>query len=161
MIHKAVLVIIALTLSTRCALYSEVTVQPLNLNPANIERGSDIQGMVRKADYLRAIEATATIEARTKRNPADLGALGSAYLAAGRLDSARVRLRSALDLDPVNAVYADVAWNLSQVEYMANNFDASLEWALIAVEHGLHLKQWHIEYLRALSDVPVYRFSGV
>ena len=160
MLRRAVPVVAVLILLSRCALYSEVVVQPLNLLPTNIERGSDLQGMLRKADYLRAIELTATVESRSKRNAVDLAALGSAYMAAGRFDSARERLRNALDLDPFRSVYADIAWNLSQVEYMSNNYEASLEWALIAVEHGLHLKQWHLDYLRALANVPVYRFSG-
>jgi hypothetical protein len=160
MMRKAVPGIAALFLFAGCALYNDVTVQPLNLKPNNIERGSDIQGMVRKADYLRAIEMASAIDARTRRSAVDLAALGDAYLASGRFDHARQRLRSALDLEPVPAVYADVAWNLSQVEYMENNFDSSLEWAQIAVEHGLHLRQWHIDYLRSLVNVPVYRFSG-
>jgi predicted aspartyl protease len=160
MLRRAAPAVLVLVLLSRCALYSDVTVQPLTLMPGNIERGSDLQGMLRKADYLRAIELTATTEARPKKSAADLAALGSAYLAAGRLDPARERLRNALDLDPFRTVYADVAWNLSQVEYIANNFDASLEWALIAKEHGLQLKQWHLDYLRALANVPVYRFSG-
>jgi hypothetical protein len=160
MLRRVVPAVLLLILFSRCALYSDVAVQPLNLMPSNIVRGSDLQGMLRKADYLRAIELTAATEARPKKDAADLAALGSAYLAAGRLDPARQRLRNALDLDPFRTVYADIAWNLSQVEYLANNYEASLEWALIAKERGLHLKQWHLDYLRALANVPVYRFSG-
>lgn len=159
MFCKAVPAVVVLILLSRCALYSEVSVQPLSLLPSNIERGSDLQGMLRKADYLRAIEQTATVD-RSKRNATDLAALGSAYLAAGRFDGARERLRNALDFDPFRTVYADIAWNLSQVEYMSNNFEASLEWALIARQQGLHLKQWHLDYLQALANQPVYRFSG-
>jgi hypothetical protein len=158
--RKALPVIVTLTLLTGCSLYNEVSVGPLNVLPSNIDRGSDLQGMLRKADYLRAIETSVAVDSRAKRSPADLAALGSAYLAAGRLDDARERLRSALDLDPFRAVYAEVAWDLSQVEYLANNFDASLEWALIASDRGMHIRPWHIEYLRALVNTPVYTFSG-
>ncbi len=160
MLRKTVPVVVLLAFLAGCALYSEVSVGPLNLLPSNIERGSDLQGMLRKADYLRAIESSATVEARAKRSPTDLAALGAAYLAAGRLNEARERLRSALDLDPFRAAYAEVAWDLSQVEYLSNNFDASLEWALIATDRGMHIRPWHLDYLRSLINVPVYRFSG-
>jgi hypothetical protein len=157
MFRKAIPVLVAFLLGG-CALYSEVDVTPLTLLPSNIERGTDMQQMLRKSDYLRAIEMAATIDAR--RDPTDLGALGSAYLAAGRFNDARGRLRAALDLDPFRTTYSEIAWNLSQVEYLSNNFESSLEWALIAQERGLNIRQWHIDYLRSLSGKPVYQFSG-
>ena len=143
-----------------CTLYSEVDVTPLVLLPANIERGVDLPSMVRKSDYLRAMELSATIDQRPRQNAADLGALGSAYLAAGRYDDARHRLRAALDLDPFRTTYAEIAWNLSQVEYLSNNFESSLEWAHIARDRGLSIRQWHLDYLESLVNVPVYQFSG-
>jgi hypothetical protein len=143
-----------------CTLYNEVTVTPLYLSPASVERGSDLQAMIRKADFLRAIEAGKTLDARQRRNASDLQALGNAYLAAGRLDDARTRLREALDLDPFRTTYAEIAWSLSEVEVLANNFDLALEWAEIASDRGLQIRRWHLDYLKALSDVPVYRFSG-
>jgi tetratricopeptide (TPR) repeat protein len=143
-----------------CALYSEVSVSPLNLLPTNIERGSDLQSMLRKNDYLRAIELAPVIDARPRPNSADLSALGSAYLAAGRYDDARAKLRAALDLDPFRTTYAQIAWDLSQVEYMANNYESSLEWANIAVDHGLMIRRWHLDYLNALSKIAVYEFAG-
>ncbi len=147
-------------LLTGCALYSEVTVGPLTMLPSNIERGSDLQSMLRKADYLRAIELTSSPEARQRRNAPDLLAIGNAYLACGRYAEARVVLRSALDLDPFRQTRADIAWSLSQVEYLSNNFELSLDWALIAAEHGLQIRQWHLDYLRALAGTQVYRFDG-
>jgi hypothetical protein len=147
-------------LLTGCALYSEVTVSPLSLLPTNIERGSDIQGMLRKADYIRAIELTSTIEGRQRPDAVDLAALGNAYLACGRYDDARNHLRSALDLNPFRQTRADIAWSLSQVEYLSNNFELSLDWALIAAQQGLQIRQWHIDYLRALAGTQVYRFDG-
>lgn len=143
-----------------CALYSEVDVTPLILPPANIERGADLPSMMRKADYLRAMEMGASIDQRQKQNAADLAALGSAYLAAGRYDDARRRLRAALDLEPFRTTYAEIAWDLSQVEYLANNFESSLEWAMIARDRGLNIRQWHLDYLESLVNVPTYRFSG-
>jgi hypothetical protein len=144
----------------RCALYNDVSVMPLVLTPAQINRGADVQDMVRKVDYLRAIEMASTLDARPRRSAAELQAIGSAYLAAGRYDDARRRLRSALDLGPFRTTYADIAWNLSQVEFLQNNFESSLEWARIAIEHGLAIRQWHIDYLQSLSGLEAYRFSG-
>jgi len=150
----------ALVILAGCTLYNEVSVSALSLLPTNIERGSDLQSMLRKNDYLRAIEMASAVDARQNRNAADLSALGTAYLAAGRYDDARERLRAALDLDPFRTTYAQIAWDLSQVEYLANNYESSLEWAQIAVERGLNVRKWHMDYLTALSKIPVYEFSG-
>jgi len=46
--------------ATGCALYSDVSIAPLSLSPAGIDRGSDLQSMIRKYDYLRAIELTSS-----------------------------------------------------------------------------------------------------
>jgi tetratricopeptide (TPR) repeat protein len=145
---------------TGCALYSDVSVTPLRLIPSSIDRGSDIHSMIRKADYLRAIELASSIESRQRPTASELAALGDAYLAAGRFAQARAALRAALDLRPHPAMYADIAWDLSQVEFLANNFEASLEWAEIAKDRGLNIRQWHLAYLKSLIGVPVYRFSG-
>jgi tetratricopeptide (TPR) repeat protein len=159
MFRKAVTALLAVLLGG-CTLYSEVDIAPLTLLPTNIERGADLQQMLRKSDYLRAIEQAPALEERERPNANDLGALGSAYLAAGRFADARGRLRAALDLDPFRTTYAQIAWDLSQVEYLSNNFESSLDWAVIAQERGLNIRQWHLDYLRALSGLPVYRFSG-
>jgi hypothetical protein len=142
-----------------CALYKEVSIAPLLLTPASIDRGADFQQMLRKADFLRAIEQAAA-EQKSRRSANDLAALGNAYLTSGRYDDARGQLRAALDLKPFRNTYADIAWDLSQVEFLSNNFDSSLEWANIASEHGMKIRQWHLEYLKALTGNPVYRFSG-
>ncbi|HEX8172061.1 MAG TPA: pepsin/retropepsin-like aspartic protease family protein [Thermoanaerobaculia bacterium] len=154
------LALLVLLLAAGCTLYNEVSIVPLNLLPSNIERGSDLQSMLHRADYLRAIELAPSIAARPRRTANDLAAIGAAYLAAGRFDQARAALRDGLDLEPFRTTYAQIAWDLSQVEYLSNNIDASLEWAHSAVDHGLNVRQWHIDYLQALVNTPVYRFSG-
>src|SRR5687768_4666696 len=103
-----------------CALYKEVSIEPLLLTPASIDRGSDIQSMLRKADYLRAIEQ-ASLDPKQQRSATELAGYGSAYLASGRYDDARRYLRAALDLKPFFSSYADIAWDLSQVEFLSNN----------------------------------------
>lgn len=143
-----------------CTLYNEVLVRPLTYDPTKIERGTDIQGMLRKFDLNRAVQSASLIESR-KPSAADLGALGQAEVAAGRYQDARRHLRAAIDLEPFRSVYGAVAWNLSELEYMSNNYDASLDWARIAVEHGINVRQWHLEYLAALASVDAYHFSGI
>ena len=144
-----------------CALYSDVSIQPLIVSPQDIDRGADIHAMVRKADYLRALEMAPTIEARPRKTAADLVALGTAELASARFDEARRHLRGALDLGPSRTTYADAAWALSQLEYLNNNYATSLEWAKTAGDYGLTVLQWHVEYLEAMSGVPAYRFIGL
>lgn len=144
---------------TGCTLYNEVEIRPMTYDPTKIERGSDIQGMLRKFDLNRAVQSASLIEQR-KPAAADLGALGAAEVSAGRYPEARRHLRAAIDLEPFRTIYAALAWNLSELEYMSNNYEASLDWAHIAQEHGINVRQWHMDYLAALANVDAYRFSG-
>ena len=150
----------AAALAAGCALYSDVSVLPLRIDPSKIDRGADLPQMVRKHDYLRAIELAPAVQARERRNATDLASLGDAHLAAGRYDLARRFLRAALEAGPRRETYADVAWSLSQVEYLQNNYAPSYEWAQEASQRGLIVRQWHLDYLEALSNVDAYRFSG-
>ncbi|HEX3580237.1 MAG TPA: retroviral-like aspartic protease family protein [Thermoanaerobaculia bacterium] len=151
----------ALLAAAGCALYNDVSIAPLNMNPLLIDHGADVQGMVRKADYLRAVEYASTVESRPRPSAAELGALGSAELTSGRYDDARKHLRAALQLQPFHSTAAQIEWSLSQAEYMSNNYDSALEWAEQATSHGIVVKQWHIDYLRALAHTRVYEFSGL
>jgi hypothetical protein len=144
-----------------CSLANDVAISPLIVTPTQVERGTDVQAMVRRADFLRAIEMGDSLTARQLRTAADLGALGQAELAAGRYSAAREHLREAVDLDPFRTTLSTIAWDLSQVEYLENNYRGSLEWAQVAIDHGMIIKQWHLDYLAAMSNVDVYRFSGL
>ena len=158
---KRLLVVASIAgLASGCALYSDVSIAPLQVSPAGIDRGSDLQSMIRKYDYLRAIDLTSSVELRQRKNIADLRSLGEAELTAGRYDAARQHLRAAIDLDPFRTTFSEIAWDLSQVEYMCNNFESSLEWAQLAQKNGLPIKPWHIDYLQALSTTDVYHFTG-
>src|SRR5688500_14846976 len=110
--------LVALLAAAGCALYSEVTVTPLNLLPSNIERGADLPSMLETADFLRAMEMAPVIDARPRKSATDLAALGAAYLAAGRYDDARMRLRAAPEREPCRTPCARVAGEPSQVEYL-------------------------------------------
>jgi hypothetical protein len=144
-----------------CALYSDVTIGPLALIPSKIDRGADLQQMLRKADFLRAVELAANVDARPRKSAADLLALGTAELASGRFDAARQHLRASIEVNPPREIYADAAWTLSQVEYLTNNFALSLEWAEVANRYGQGVMKWHLDYLRAMSDVRSYQFTGL
>jgi hypothetical protein len=154
--------VIAATLSIAgCSLYNDVSISPLVLNPAQLERGGDVQSMVNKADFLRALEFKPVVESRTRKSAAELNALGTAEMAAGRYDDARRHLRAALDLQPFRETTAHIEWALSQVEYMCNNFEPALDWAQQANGHGMAIKQWHLDYLTALAHTNAYKFTGL
>jgi hypothetical protein len=143
-----------------CALYSDVVISPLIYDPSNIERGSDVQSMVRKLDFNNAVALAKVIESKPRKSAQEMASLGAAELAAGRYDDARRHLRAAIDLQPFRTTYAAVAWDLSQLEYMSNNFDSSLDWARLANERGINVRQWHMDYLASLANTSVYRFTG-
>jgi len=121
---------------------------------------STIAGFVDIGDYPHAISLGQGIEDRERVSAQDLAALGSAELAAGRIDAARRHLRTALDLKPFHTEVALIAWDLSQTEYLANNYAAAAEWARYAVDRGLPIKDWHIRYIDALTNIDVYRVLG-
>ena len=143
-----------------CALYSDVTIVPLTVQPANIEHPNDLTSMIRKADLVRAVQLAPAIDAKHNRSAQELAALGSAEMISGRYDEARRHLRAAIDLAPFRTTYSTIAWDLSQLEYMTNNYEASLDWARIAAEHGMVIKKWHTDYLASLAGVNVYQVSG-
>jgi hypothetical protein len=154
------LLLVLLAVAAGCALYSDVAISPLIYVPANIDRGTDIPSMIRKADFLNAVTAASRVESSPRRTANELAALGSAEFIAGRFDSARRHLRAALELQPFRTTYGNVAWDLAQLEYLANNYEASYDWAKLAADHGMNVKSWHMDYLASLREVDVYRFSG-
>lgn len=144
-----------------CSLSSDVSIGPLLLLPSDTRNGAaTIAGFVGIGDYPQAILLGEGIESRPRVSSQDLAALGSAELAAGRIDAARRHLRTALDLKPFHTEVAHIAWDLSQTEYLANNYASAAEWAHYAVDRGLAVKDWHISYLESLVGVDVYHFSG-
>jgi len=148
-------------LAAACAsLTADVQIVPLTVTPANIERGSDIASMIRKADLVRAVSLAPIIDQKGSQSANELAAIGKAELIAGRYDDARRHLRAALSLEPFRTTYALVAWDLSQLEYMTNNFEASLDWARVAGEHGIVVRPWHTEYLASLQHIDTYQLSG-
>lgn len=142
-------------------MYSEVIISPLFLLPSDVTRTSNsIVDLVEQGDFVRALNSTKSIESRPRPLVRELAALGRAELATGRFDQARRHLRAALDLNPTRTQTSEIAWDLSQTEYLANNFAAAEEWARLARDHGMNIREWHLKYLAALSNVNVYQFTG-
>src|SRR5437016_13458923 len=83
-----------------CALYSDVSISPLLVPQTNVDRGSDANSMLRKADYVRLVEFAPTYESKRNRSAQELLAVGSAEVISGRYDPARRHLRAAIDLNP-------------------------------------------------------------
>jgi hypothetical protein len=161
MTARRIFSLLVIALVAGCALYSDVSISPLLVPQTNVERGSDAASMLRKADYVRLIEFAPTYESKKNRTAQELLAVGSAEVISGRYDAARRHLRTAIDLNPFHTTHADIAWALSQLEFQSNNFEAALDWAHIAADNGLSIKQWHMDYLAALSNIDIYRTTGV
>src|SRR5436309_12818111 len=100
-----------------CALYSDVLIVPLTVQPANIEHPNDLNSMIRKADLVRAVQLAPSIDAKHSRSAQELAALGNAEMVSGRYDEARRHLRAALDLAPCRNVSATITWYLSELDY--------------------------------------------
>jgi hypothetical protein len=142
-------------------LYNEVSITPLLLTPTDIRRSSgSIENLVDDGDFLRALEVGAGLRSRQRTSYKDLAALGRVEVLTGRFDSARENLQAALKLNPPFTAYGEIAWDLSQLEYLARNYGASAQWALVATSHGTTVKQWHVELLRSLAQHETIRIFG-
>lgn len=153
-------ILLLLLAAAACSLETQVQIVPLKYTSADVQRGSDIPAMIRKADILTAVALARSVEQNPKRNANELAALGQAEMIAGRFDEARHHLRAAIDLQPFRTTYATIAWDLSQLEYMSNNYEASLDWARAANDHGIQIRDWHLRYLESLANIDVYKFRG-
>lgn len=154
------LLLVLAALAAGCALYNEVVIAPLFLVPNEIRRGANAKEFLDAGDYPRAIAASRGVETKSRVSARELAVLGSAELAAGRFDDARRHLRWALDLKPARTDLAQIAWDLSQIEYLSNNFDAAYEWAEVAGRYGMQIRKWHLDYLSALANIEVYKVEG-
>lgn len=144
-----------------CALYSEVVIGPLLLLPEHTWRSATSpKEMIEIGQFNRVTATARQIESKQKPTSTDLATLGSAELATGRFEEARRHLRRALDLRPSRTEMAQIAWDLSQLEYLSNNYSASHEWAQLADRHGLSVRQWHLDYLSSLASTDIYRIEG-
>lgn len=152
--------VLLITFLTGCALYSDVAITPLFTTGVKIERASTLFEMVETGEFGRACSHARFLDGNPKASARELAALGRAEMASNRLDHARKHLRAALDLKPTRELEADISWDLSQTEYLANNFASSREWADQAIRRGMQIRQWHLDYLDSLSEVDVYRIEG-
>jgi len=156
------LAILAITLLfAGCTLKSDVTIEPLFILPTQ-ERfsSSSVRVLVDRGDFAKAVKLANEVVSAEEVSYKQLEALGEAELACGRFDDARQHLKQALDLRPFRTDAGAIAWSLSQLEYLTNNFGAALEWARYAIDRGTAVKQWHLDYLQSLQNTRVYEFSG-
>lgn len=157
---RLVLGVCAAVVAARCSLYSDVSVSPLQLRPGDITNHTNISSALSRSDFLQAVALRAQIDKSSRVAVADLAGLGRAELAAGYFDDARRHLREVFDHGVAPAIAAQVAWDLSQVEYLNNDYAAALDWAERARDQGLNIRQWHLDFLRAMMAEQPYRFSG-
>lgn len=156
-----ILAVTAAILPAGCSLQNEVSITPVFLHPSDVrQRGTSAVELERLGDYGRVLTFADSIGAKERPSAAELLALGNAQMMAGRLEQARRTLRRAVDLRLSFETLGNVAWALSQTEYLANNFEASLDWAEMARTNGVGVREWHIEYLRAMSGRLVYELPS-
>ncbi|HEY5610070.1 MAG TPA: retroviral-like aspartic protease family protein [Thermoanaerobaculia bacterium] len=158
--RQSLLAIFVLPLAA-CVLYSGVSITPLFLLPSDIWRPTtNVVELVEAGDYPRVLELARSPQMRGSRSSRELAAIGAAELASGRFPEAKEHLLAALQLKPFRDDAASIAWNLSQVEYLDNNHAESLRWAREAIQYGMGIRQWHLDFLDALSREKVYEFVG-
>ncbi|HUP66155.1 MAG TPA: retroviral-like aspartic protease family protein [Thermoanaerobaculia bacterium] len=144
-----------------CALRNEVVITPIMVFPSDVNtRAAGVIEAEEQGDYRRAIAAAGLVENRPAPRARELLALGSSEMAAGLWDDARRHLRSALDHGPSREEAGRIAWSLSQTEYLANNYAAALEWAKLARDRGLSIREWHLDYLGSLAETRIYEFPS-
>jgi hypothetical protein len=151
---------LSMILLSGCALHSQVSVTPVFLLPSDIRgRGNNVVELEAAGDYGRAVSLAAALEAKERPSGREFLALGRAELAAGRLDDARRHLRTALDRASRDE-RGKVAWALSETEYLANNFEAALDWAKYATDHGMVIRKWHLNLLESLRGMRVFEMPA-
>lgn len=143
-----------------CSLYSHVSIAPLYLKPGDVTPpAANVAELVRIGDYPRAIEWSSRLDDRDT-DPRELAAAGRAHVAAGHFSRGRELLRRAYEYEKQREELSLIAWELSQAEFLQNQYHAALHWAEIATEYGLSVRPWYTDYLAAMSSIDAYRQEG-
>ncbi|HUO85718.1 MAG TPA: aspartyl protease family protein, partial [Thermoanaerobaculia bacterium] len=103
-------------------------------------------------EFQRAVALSSFVDGR-RASAAELAALGKAEVAAARYSAARKHLHAALALQPPRSAAAAIHWDLSQAEYLTQNFDDAVRHAEEAVRLGLSISPWHLALMRALAPI--------
>lgn len=144
-----------------CALHSHVSISPLHLKPGDVTPpASSVSELVSLGDYSRALAWAPRVLNHPKPHWRELAALGRAYASTGRSDQARIVLRRALLEKPPGADAALIAWEISQVEFLENDFTAAREWLDVARRMGVSVRPWYPGFLDAMANVSAYRVEG-
>jgi len=160
-ICRAVAFSILLLSAAGCVLHNQVSVTPTFLLPSDIRtKGTSVVDFEETGDYARAISFASSIEAKERPSAREFLALGKAELAGARLDDARRHLRRALDLRATHGQIGNAAWALSEVEYLSNNFEAAYVWAKYAVENGMTIRKWHLDFLDSLRGLKAFEMPS-
>jgi hypothetical protein len=155
------ILLVATSVFSGCALHHEVTITPLAFDPSKVRRAANhAEDYVAIGDYTRAVALASTIDAKARPSMKELKALAEAELAAGRLDDARRHFLEALKQSPYRKDYAEICWGLSQVEYWNKNFAGAYSWVLEAVDYGLEIRPWWIGLLVELESKQIHRLEG-
>lgn len=148
-------------LASACSLYSHVSIAPLYLKPGDVTPpASNVSELVAVGDYTRAVTWSERTMSDAGSSARELSAAGRAHVATGRFDTGRDLLRRAYRLERRSDELSLIAWELSQAEFLENQYQAALHWAETAREHGLSIRPWYIAYLEGMIPFDAYRFEG-
>lgn len=150
--RKVAIVAIVLMVSS-CALDPSVTVYPLLLTPTTERPFAHFVNLVEARDFGGALTRTWTVETKAEPTGRELAALGRFQAVRGQFDEAVQTLIRAFELARVREERAEIAWDLSQALFLAEDYDGSLEWAEMAATNGLRIADWHLSLLENLSEI--------
>lgn len=144
-----------------CALRSHVSISPLYLKPGDVTPpAGSVSELVAMGDYSRAIEWAPRVLKQENPHWKELAALGRAAMTTGRRNDARVLLRRALETKPPRSEAALIAWDLSQNDFLDDEFAGARDWLQYAQKLGVSTRPWYAGYLDAMATVQPYRIEG-
>ncbi len=143
-----------------CSLSSNVTVEPLFLLPSDIYKPSNLEDALERGDYRSAAEMSSLVEQARRQRVEQAALLGRAQFFCGRYAQARETLNRALEQKMSPVLRAQIEWDLAQVAYQQEDMAEALEYALRAKEGGISIKEWYIDFLRAIQDTDIHSIEG-
>lgn len=152
--------IMASTILTGCSLSSSVTVEPLYLLPSDVIKPLSLQDAVNRGEYRYAAEMADTVDKGETTRAEQLALLGRAQLFCGRYDQAREILGRVLERRVSPELRAQVEWDLSQIAFQERDLTEALERAVRARDGGIQVRDWYIEFLESLQEVPIHQIEG-
>lgn len=143
-----------------CSLSSSVTVEPLFLLPSDIHKPSSLEDALERGDYRFAAEMASSIEEARRQRAEQAALLGRAQFFCGRYAQARETLNGALEGKVSPILRAQIQWDLAQVAYQQEDMAEALALAVQAKEGGISIKDWYIDFLRAIQNTDIHAIEG-